>query len=116
MINDPSVMAILQARRQYNARNPNSIITANKGGGQTDPPESDPPQVQPPAVPSPADRAAARQTAPCPMHQSLELDRPAGRARKRAAGLVPVEVWVPADKSDEIRRIAREMCDKGKTE
>ena len=28
---------------------------------------------------------AARQTAPCPMHQSLELDRPAGRARKRAA-------------------------------
>ncbi|MBP6119170.1 MAG: FAD:protein FMN transferase [Giesbergeria sp.] len=26
----------------------------------------------------------ARQTAPCPMHEGLELDRPAGRARKRA--------------------------------
>ena len=38
------------------------------------------------------------------------------RARKRTAGLVPVEVWVPAADADEIRRIAREMCDKEKTE
>src|SRR5690606_14543224 len=27
----------------------------------------------------------ARHTAPCPMHEGLELDRPAGRVRKRAA-------------------------------
>jgi hypothetical protein len=31
------------------------------------------------------------------------------RARKRESGLVPVEVWVPRDKADEIRQIARGM-------
>jgi hypothetical protein len=65
MINDPSVLAIIQARRQYNARDPNSIITAPKGNaGQTDPPEpggGNLAPVQPPPA-SPADRAAARQT------------------------------------------------------
>jgi len=33
------------------------------------------------------------------------------RERKRAAGLVPVEVWVKAGDEDRIRQIAREMAE-----
>jgi len=33
------------------------------------------------------------------------------RERKRAAGLVPVEVWVPVDRKDDIAAEARRMCD-----
>jgi hypothetical protein len=33
----------------------------------------------------------------------------AERQRKREAGLVPVELWVPADRVEELRQIAQEM-------
>jgi hypothetical protein len=32
------------------------------------------------------------------------------RERKRAAGLVPVEVWVPKGREDDIRDAAKVMC------
>ena len=43
------------------------------------------------------DRAAAR------------LYKTAERQRKRAKGLEPVEVWVPADRKDDIRKVAESM-------
>lgn len=56
-------MAILQARRQYNARNPNGITRIDP----VKPPPIDPhepvPVVQPPVRPAPVDRAMARQNA-----------------------------------------------------
>ena len=63
MINDPSVMAIIQARRNFNARDPSGITTVKNDPGQTDPAEPGGNQtpVQPPPQVSPADRAIARQ-------------------------------------------------------
>lgn len=58
MINDPALMALIQARRQYNARDPGSIIT--RGPDPVGPPiPVDPPPVAPPQ-PSAADRAVNR--------------------------------------------------------
>jgi hypothetical protein len=36
----------------------------------------------------------------------------AERKRKREAGLVPVELWVPADRVEQLRQIAQEMRDR----